>query len=73
LFLSCGPPPAKEPQMKFAVVTPKPRNPFAPAAHLRRGGSHRPTRGALRQRSRQDMRDEMRQALAQLDRRQDSP
>lgn len=55
--------------MKFTVVTPKPRNPFATAARTRRGGSHRSSNGALRQRSRQDVR----QALAQLDLRKDSP
>ncbi|MCR5885194.1 hypothetical protein LRS03_20970 [Rhizobacter sp. J219] len=55
--------------MKFTVVTPKPRNPFATAARVRRAGSHRPSTGALRQRSRQDVR----QTLAQLDPRKDSP
>lgn len=55
--------------MKFAIVTPKPRNPFATAARVRHGGSHQSTPGALRQRSRQ----ELRQALTQLDRRKDSP
>jgi hypothetical protein len=55
--------------MKFTVTPPKPRNPFAAAAHLRRAGSHRSTSAALRQRSRQ----EMRRALAQLDAPKDSP
>ncbi|MBL0728442.1 hypothetical protein [Piscinibacter sp. HJYY11] len=55
--------------MKFTVVTPKPRNPFAPAAHLRHGGGHRSSTGALRQRSRR----ELREALGQLDHRKHSP
>ncbi|HEY0821700.1 MAG TPA: hypothetical protein VGD46_23195 [Rhizobacter sp.] len=55
--------------MKFVIATPKPRNPFATAARLRHGGSHRSSPGALRQRSRQDLR----RALAQLDPRKDSP
>jgi hypothetical protein len=69
LFLPCGHPSAKERLMKFAIATPKPRNPFATAARLRHGGSHRPSTGALRQRSRQHLR----QTLAQLDPRKDSP
>ena len=55
--------------MKFVIDTPKPRNPFATAARGRRAGSHRPSTGAQRQRSRQDLR----QTLAQLDPRKDSP
>lgn len=55
--------------MKFAIATPKPRNPFATAARGRHGGSHRSSTGALRQRSRQ----EVRRTLAQLDPRKDSP
>lgn len=55
--------------MKFVVSTPKPRNPFATAARGRHGGSHRSSTGALRQRSRR----ELRQALDQLDLRKHSP
>lgn len=55
--------------MKFTVVTPKPRNPLAPAARMRHGGSHRPSTGAQRQRSRRDLR----QCLDQIALRKDSP
>ncbi len=59
--------------MKFVIATPKPRNPFATAARVRHGGSHRPGTGASRQRSRQEVRHELREALAQPDPRKDSP
>lgn len=55
--------------MKFVIPSPKPRNPFATAARGRHGGSHRSGTGALRQRSRR----ELREALDQADPRKDSP
>lgn len=55
--------------MKFVIAKPKPRNPFAAPARGRRAGSHRLGTGAQRQRSRQ----EVRQTLAQLVPRKDSP
>jgi hypothetical protein len=56
--------------MKIVITPSKPRNPFVAAARARRGsGSHRPATGALRQRSRQ----ELRQVLGQLHPRKDSP
>lgn len=55
--------------MKITVVTPKPRNPFVAASHMRRAGSHRSGGSATRQEGRRTLKRE----LAQLAHRQDSP
>ncbi len=43
-------------------ASPKPRNPFVAAAHLRAAGRHGPAGGARRQRERQALRHELSQA-----------
>jgi hypothetical protein len=55
--------------MKFTITSAKPRNPLAIAARARRAGSHRLSRGGVRQLHATALRRE----LDQLDRRKDSP
>lgn len=55
--------------MKITIAAFKPRNPLVAAARTRRAGSHRPTRGSVRQ----HLHRTLRQELDQLDRRKDSP
>lgn len=55
--------------MKLTIASSKPRNPFASAARARRAGSHRPSRGGVRQHHATALRRE----LDQLTRRKDSP
>ena len=45
--------------MKIQLPTLKPRNPLVAAARLRRAGSHRPGRGALRQQAGHALRREL--------------
>lgn len=45
--------------LSLRLKTLRPRNPVAFAARQRHGGSHRPGAGALRQRSRHELREEI--------------
>ncbi len=45
--------------MKITVTTPKPRNPLALAARLRRAGSHRPDGASRRQQAQRALRREL--------------
>ncbi len=55
--------------MKITLAPAKPRNRIATAARARHAGAHRPTHGAVRQRSRH----ELRQTLRDLDPHRHSP
>lgn len=45
--------------MKITVTLPRPRNPLAGPARMRRGGSHRRSVGSARQRAAQFLRREL--------------
>ncbi|MGZ5157173.1 MAG: hypothetical protein ACXWCV_13835 [Caldimonas sp.] len=45
--------------MKIEIKMPRPRNPWAVAARLRRAGSHRPGTGAERQRATRALRRQL--------------
>ncbi len=45
--------------MKITLIQPKPRNPLAVPARLRRAGSHRPQHASLRQQANRAMQREL--------------